>query len=612
MGLSVSGIFGRNPTLASEQESDRYDSKQQSASAGGSFTFGSMTGSANVSASRDRMHSTWQSVEEQTGIFAGKGGFDVTVGAHTQLDGAVIGSIGAADKNRLETGTLGWNDIENHADYKVEHQSAGISTGGSIAGQFAGNMANGLLVGANQTLSPIFDKEREQNRLQEAQLIGEIGNQAADIARTEEQIAGEKAKRDPAALQAAKEALVGKGNLNPTADQIAEEAYNTAMAPFGTGSSLQKGIQAATAAVQGLAGGNIGQAVSGAVAPYLAEQIHKLTEGNPEAKAMAHAVLGAVTSYASGNSALAGAAGGVSGELMAQLVMKQLYPGKAVGDLTETEKQTISALGTLAAGLAGGVAGDGTADAVAGAQAERNAVENNSLSGDKARETVKQAAESLKDQVRDKLGEGTTSSIVNAIINGLADTGDAALGGADYVADAAMALAACAAGDSYCGTALNDLAGKNQAVADSVKALMQSETWSAVADTIKQASEGNQLALEATGGMLAGIILPGKKVPHLPNAGAVGNMKEFLAQPGLGTQIKNSAQKSSQIYQGQSIYKANSNIGEVIKKGDQFYFDGQHKNHLEVFDNKGKFKAVLNLDGAINKAKTEAAKGRKI
>ncbi|EOK7159482.1 hemagglutinin, partial [Escherichia coli] len=91
---------------------------------------------------------------------------------------------------------------ENRADYKVEHQSVGISTGGSIGGQFAGNMANNLLVGANheghadsttqsavsagnitirdtksqkqdvadlnrdaahanQTLSPIFDREKE-------------------------------------------------------------------------------------------------------------------------------------------------------------------------------------------------------------------------------------------------------------------------------------------------------------------------------------------------------------------------------------------------------------------------------------------------------------------
>ncbi|MTD39949.1 pretoxin [Erwinia sp. CPCC 100877] len=148
---------------------------------------------------------------------------------------------------------------------------------------------------------------------------------------------------------------------------------------MGTGGKVQQAIQAATAAVQGLAGGNIGQAISGAATPYIAEQIHKLTEGNPEAKAMAHAVVGAVVSYASGNSAAAGAAGAVSGEVMATVVMNLLYPGKEVSDLTETEKQTISTLGTLAAGLAGGLAGDSTADVVAGAQAGKNAVENNAM-----------------------------------------------------------------------------------------------------------------------------------------------------------------------------------------------------------------------------------------
>lgn len=138
-------------------------------------------------------------------------------------------------------------------------------------------------------------------------------------------------------------------------------------------------------------------------------------------------------------------------------------------------------------------------------------MENNSLAGDKARESVKQSAELWKDEVRDKLGNGTSSSIANGIINALADTSDTALGSADYVADAAMALASCAAGDGYCNKALSDLSGKNQAVADSVTALMQSETWSAVADTLKQASEGNQVALEATGGILAGVFLPARK-----------------------------------------------------------------------------------------------------
>jgi filamentous hemagglutinin len=60
--------------------------------------------------------------------------------------------------------------------------------------------------------------------------------------------------------------------------------------------------------------------------------------------------------------------------------MKQLYPGKEVSDLSESEKQTISVQGALAAGLADGLTGDSTSSAVAGAQAGQNAVENNYLS----------------------------------------------------------------------------------------------------------------------------------------------------------------------------------------------------------------------------------------
>lgn len=43
---------------------------------------------------------------------------------------------------------------------------------------------------------------------------------------------------------------------------------------------------------------------------------------------------------------------------------------------------------------------------------------------------------------------------------------------------------------------MSDLAGKNQVVADTVTALMKSETWSAIADTVKDASSGNQLRLK--------------------------------------------------------------------------------------------------------------------
>ncbi|EEQ1871913.1 filamentous hemagglutinin, partial [Escherichia coli] len=439
-GETVKVDAGRHLTLTSEQDSDRYDSKQQNASAGGSFTFGSMSGSASVSLSRDKMHSNYDSVQEQTGIFAGRGGFDVTTGQHTQLNGAVIASTATADKNRLDTGTLGFSDIENRADYKVEHQSVGISTGGSIGGQFAGNMANNLLVGANheghadsttqsavsagnitirdtksqkqdvadlnrdaahanQTLSPIFDREKEHQRLQQAQLIGEIGNQVADIARTEGQIAGEKAKRDPAALNQARAELEAAGK--PFTEQdVAQRAYNNGMAAsgFGTGGKYQQAIQAATAAVQGLAGGNLSAALAGGAAPYIAEII-KQTTPDGAGRVAAHAVVNAALSLAQGKNALAGAAGAATGEVVG-MIATQMY-GKPVSELSETEKQTVSTLATVAAGLAGGLVGDSRASAVAGAQSGKTTVENNFLGTtssdklDKAVEKIKSGDKSL-------------------------------------------------------------------------------------------------------------------------------------------------------------------------------------------------------------------------
>ncbi|HHR5900366.1 TPA: hypothetical protein ACS7XC_001264 [Providencia alcalifaciens] len=96
------------------------------------------------------MHSDYQSVDKQTGINAGKGGFDITVGKHTQLDGTVISSTADANKNTLDTGTLGFGDIKNKADYQVDSQSGGFSTGGaSVGDQFVTNAAGSLLTNVN-------------------------------------------------------------------------------------------------------------------------------------------------------------------------------------------------------------------------------------------------------------------------------------------------------------------------------------------------------------------------------------------------------------------------------------------------------------------------------
>ncbi|WP_336278301.1 hemagglutinin repeat-containing protein [Cronobacter dublinensis] len=433
-GQTVKADIGRDLNITSLQDSDNYKSKQQSVSAGGSVTIGAPGGSANVSYSRDAIKSNYDSVIEQAGIYAGKGGFDITVGNHTQLNGAVIGSTATADKNRLETGTLGFTDIHNKADYKVEHQGAGFSSGGGIAGNIISNVANTALAGlgssghaegttqsavsegtitirdkanqqqnladlsrdtahANDSISPIFNKEKEQNRLQAAQLISDIGLQASDIVKTQGAIeAAQKANSQMAsATQAQKDkALEELKAQNPKKQysdkeinqQVWQNFFNNAQknSDYGTGGKYQRAVQAVTAAVQGLAGGNVQAALAGGAAPYLAEQVKKqIGEDNIAANAIAHAIVGGIVAELSGRNGLAGAAGAASGELAAKALMTELYPGKTASQLSEEEKQTLSALSTLAAGLAGGVVGDSSDSAFTGAQAGKNAVENNHL-----------------------------------------------------------------------------------------------------------------------------------------------------------------------------------------------------------------------------------------
>ncbi|WP_040268222.1 VENN motif pre-toxin domain-containing protein [Pseudomonas rhodesiae] len=116
--------------------------------------------------------------------------------------------------------------------------------------------------------------------------------------------------------------------------------------------------------------------------------------------------MGAVVAQAQVNSAVAGAAGAGTGELIAA----QLYPGIKTENLSEKQRQTVSALSTLASGLAGGLAGGDLSGAVAGAKAGNNAVENNSM-GDiaiglaegktleqKAEERIKAENERYKEQ----------------------------------------------------------------------------------------------------------------------------------------------------------------------------------------------------------------------
>lgn len=133
---SIKADIGGNLTVISLQDTESSRSKQSSGGFGASicippFCYGStVAGSANLAAAK--MNSDYKGVTDQSGLFAGAGGYDINVGKTTTLQGAVIASDASADKNRLSTDRLIVSDIKNTSE--IKSQSAGISVSSSSAG----------------------------------------------------------------------------------------------------------------------------------------------------------------------------------------------------------------------------------------------------------------------------------------------------------------------------------------------------------------------------------------------------------------------------------------------------------------------------------------------
>ncbi|WP_350316578.1 hemagglutinin repeat-containing protein [Pectobacterium aroidearum] len=657
---------GRNLTLQSEQDVNNYDSKQKNSSAGASFTFGSMTGSVSANVAKDKIHSTYNSVQEQTGIFAGDGGFDITVGNHTQLDGAVIGSTASEDKNRLDTGTLGFSNIDNSAEFEVSHSSVGISTGGLGAQDLLKNAvqnlaANGLgadgsdgnasgttysavspgsliirdkanqqqdvselsrdVEHANQSISPIFDKAKEQQRLSQLRLIGDVVNQGVNITLTQGQIMA-----NSAGIEAAGEWDKTKETRKEYWDRVQNTAaYKDISEQYKAGGDLEKGIRAAAAAITALAGGDPLKALAQGAAPYMAGVVKDMTVGfdeNPTAgqiaaNAIGHAVLGGVIAELSGGNATAGAVGAAAGELAARAIKDYLYPDTATADLADSDKSKISNLASLAAMLAGGVASDSSAGAVSGHDAGKNAVDNNYL-------TVKQIDDWVA-EVKSCQAKGGDCGPIMKKYQQLS------------IVQQEQLMSDCANDPDSCQAKYGSVLANSLAVKQAIdRAMGEDLPWSMsydlsalwmhqmdadgvvssnfVSENLRAKYGLDQVQADLIASAALGAITGVGKAKYQPNKGAVGNMGEFFKQSGFGGQMKTSSQKTNQIFQGQSVYQAKGTVGDHIAKGDKYYLDGLHKDHIEVFDSKGKVKAVLNLDGSYNDSKTASAikEGRRL
>ncbi|WP_293794181.1 hemagglutinin repeat-containing protein [uncultured Pantoea sp.] len=430
LGNSISVNAGNNLTLTSLQDTDSYHSQQQSASGGFSFTFGSMTGSIGLSLSKSKVNSEYASVGDQSGLFAGNGGYDIFVGNHTQLNGAVIASTADAANNKLSTGTLGWDSIDNHASYHAsssaigfngsysktpmpsgEHYAAGalpsvVNMSDNASGTTRSAVADGTITvrnaqnqtqdvatlsrdtdNANGNIGKIFDKEKVANQMAFAQGVQELAGR----------VVGDVKEYKMGAASAEAQARLLKEHpdyVNLTPEQLnvkiqQDPGYQSVAAQWGTGGTYSMVATAVAGALGGLSASNLGAAASGVMAPYIANAIKQATttynaDGtenvNLLANTMAHAVAGAVLAQISGSSASAGAAGAAGGELAARAIVKVMYPDTDISSLTENQKQIVSSLSQIAAGMAGGIASNSSMGVGAGAGAGKNAVENNALS----------------------------------------------------------------------------------------------------------------------------------------------------------------------------------------------------------------------------------------
>ncbi|KFB98694.1 putative heme utilization/adhesion exoprotein [Trabulsiella guamensis ATCC 49490] len=418
---------GRDLTISSVQDTASYDSKQSSSGASLSLCvpplcYGASSGSVN--ASGENVTQSGKSVTDPSGIYAGKGGFDITVGNHTQLDGAVIASTATDDKNKLDTGTLGWTDIHNES--KTSGDSYTVAISGSAGGSGSGEnrnvvpaigtghaeesssgttssaISNGTIIirdKDNQT-QDIADLSRDtDNAHHGVDVNGDVQKVKDNLAVQSEgmalatsaldvygKYAEKQAKESNAALEAKLEAEGAFAGMTEAQKQVAlEKAEGYQNTDYGPGSEFWTKGSAAAGLLAGALGGNLKAGAAAGAAPLLASLVKDVN--NDAARAALHGIVAAAMTQLSGGSGSdgmkAGAIGAITASVMTEYLVRGLYGNKKISDLTADEKRLVSSLVTIAGGLAGAAGTDGDLSMAALASSTAKVeVTNNSLSED--------------------------------------------------------------------------------------------------------------------------------------------------------------------------------------------------------------------------------------
>ena len=280
-GNKVTANAGR---MSIESEQDKKNYKETSKTSGLSISY--TPGSAvTVSGGKGKTNtdSTYESVTKQAGIYAGKEGYDIQVKNNTRLKGAVIDSKAPAEKNKLTTGTLTWENIDNKAEYKTKASGITVSTNavsklnplglgyvptvpvkGKAGSTTYAAIADSIITttkektdkeishdttNALNTLSEIFDKKKIEEKQEYVNILSQVGYRLiGDIAGHKENELykkAEKARKENNSILAEKYEKEAKKWSESGTNRIAMHGIMGALVSKEAGAGMTKGLTGA-------------------------------------------------------------------------------------------------------------------------------------------------------------------------------------------------------------------------------------------------------------------------------------------------------------------------------------------------------------------------------
>ena len=281
-GNKVTADIGRNLTIESEQDKKNYKETGKTSGLSVSYTPGS---AVTVSGGKGKTNtdSTYESVTKQAGIYAGKEGYDIQVKGNTHLKGAVIDSQAEKEKNRITTGTLTWENIDNKAEYKTKASGITVSTNavsklnplglgyvptipvkGKAGSTTYAAIADSIITttkektdkeishdttNALNTLSEIFDKKKIEEKQEYVNILSQVGYRLiGDIAGHKENELykkAEKARKENNSILAEKYEKEAKKWSESGTNRIAMHGIMGALVSKEAGAGMTKGLTGA-------------------------------------------------------------------------------------------------------------------------------------------------------------------------------------------------------------------------------------------------------------------------------------------------------------------------------------------------------------------------------